>query len=115
MDSSSPKYPHDALEASWDTSGDLMQYVAPAVEQPSDPWQAPGGDPWRPANATRSHFLRNHDAPDFLPQDLFEPQRTLNRQDLAMPEVPASGFGRPSVYVEEKSRPSTLMLWARHV
>ena len=92
MDSSSLEYPRDALGASWD------QVYSPEVAQPFDPWQSPGGDPWRPVAATRSQFPRKHDAPDFLPSDPFEPQWTLNCSDLAMPDVPVAGVGRPSVY-----------------
>ena len=104
MDSSSPELPHDAAAASWAPFGDLMQYVAPAVEQPSDPSQAPGGDPWtqpdRLVNATRSHFPQNYDAQHFRPRDMdiLQPQRALSCPDLAIPGVPVSGFGRPSVY-----------------
>ena len=92
MDESSQEYPRDALGAPWD------QVDSPEVAQPFDPWQAPGGDPCRPVAATRSQFTRNHDAPDFLPLDPFELQWTLIRSDLAVLEVPAAGFGRPSVY-----------------
>lgn len=104
MDSRSPELPHDAATASRDY-GDLMQHVAPAtVEQSSDPWLVPEGYPWtqphRPVNATRSHLPQIYDAQHFRPRDMdiFDPVRTLSRPDLAIPEVPGSGLGRPSVY-----------------
>ena len=109
MDSSSPKYSHDAATASWDADefplgiSDLMQNGAPEmVEQPSDPWQVPGGDPWTPAIATRSQFPRNYETRDFQPaghnMDTFEPTWTLSQPDLRMLGVPVAGLGRPSVY-----------------
>ena len=60
--------------------------------------------PLETSSCTRSRLSRNHDVPDFIPPfvndllDSFEPQWTLNRSDLAMPDVPVTGVGRPSVY-----------------
>ena len=80
MEESSPEYPSDALGDSWGTA------------EVVDPWQTPQGDPWRTAAATSSQFPHNEGAHPF------EPQWTLNRDDLGLPGDPESGAGWPRTY-----------------
>ena len=83
MEEGSPEYPSDALGTSWDQ-----------VDYPQlDPWQTPGGVPWRPVAATRSQFLEIEMRHDALKFDRFETQWTLNRSDLALLDVPGAGVG----------------------